>query len=88
MVEAMIVLNNKSGLHARPAAKLVSSAKKFKSNITLAKNGKEADAKSILKILSLGAEKGDQLLIKVIGEDEKEAYQSLISLINNKFNEE
>jgi phosphotransferase system HPr-like phosphotransfer protein len=36
----------------------------------------------------LGAEKGDQLLIKVMGEDEKEAYQSLISLINNKFNEE
>ncbi len=88
MVETIIVLNNKSGLHARPAAKLVSSAKKFKSKITLTKNDKEADAKSILKILSLGAEQGDQLLIKVTGEDEKEAYQSLISLINNKFDEE
>ena len=88
MIEATIILNNKSGLHARPAAKLVSSAKKFKSNITLTKNGKEADAKSILKILSLGAEKGDQLLIKVMGEDEKKVYQSLISLINNKFDEE
>ena len=84
----VLTLTNKMGLHARPAALFVQSASKFKSNITVEKDGKKVNAKSILGVLSLGAEKGAKIKISVDGEDKQEAIRDLKELIENKFGEE
>ena len=81
-------VNNKVGLHARPAADFVQTASKFKSKITVIKDGKEVDAKSIIGILSLGVESGAKIIVKVEGIDEKEAMSAIKSLFESNFNEE
>lgn len=86
-VEAKVTLLNKVGLHARPASIFVQTAKKFKSEIRVEKDGKEVDAKSILGVLSLGAECGNIITIKVNGEDAEEALKTLVELVNNRFGE-
>jgi len=83
-----VTLKNKVGLHARPAALFVQTAKKFKSNIKVIKGDLEANAKSILEVLSLGAEYNDEIFIEAVGEDEEEALKTLVDLVNNKFGEE
>ncbi|MEM2249506.1 MAG: HPr family phosphocarrier protein [Candidatus Bathyarchaeia archaeon] len=88
MQESAFILRNKVGLHARPAALFVRTAAKFKSRITVSKNDRTADAKSILSVLSLGAEKGDCIVIRTEGEDEVEAMEALKALIENNFGEE
>lgn len=88
MIAGELLLLNKTGLHARPAAKLVQTSKKFRSKISIIKGGQEIDAKSIIKILSLGAEQGDKITIKAEGEDEDNAFKTLTALIKNKFGEE
>lgn len=87
-MHATVILQNKVGLHARPAALFVQTAKKFKSEIKVEKDGLEANAKSILDILSLGAEQGSPITIKVNGEDAEIALKSLVDLVNSKFGEE
>ena len=68
-------------MHARPAAIFVQRAKGFRSKITLTKSEKTADAKSILAILTLGAEQGDQVSLKADGEDAEVAVDKLGSLL-------
>ena len=68
-------------MHARPAAIFVQRAKEFRSQVTLTKNGKTANAKSILSVLTLGAEQGDQVALKVDGEDAEVALDKLASLL-------
>jgi len=82
------IIQNKVGLHARPAALFVQTAKKFKSSITVEKDGNKVNAKSILGVLSLGAEKGVHIIIEAKGEDEKKAMRKFKELIENKFGEE
>jgi phosphotransferase system HPr (HPr) family protein len=81
MMERTVTLRSKSGLHARPAAIFVQRAKEFRSQVTLTKNGKTANAKSILSVLTLGAEQGDQVALKVDGEDAEVAVDKLASLL-------
>jgi phosphocarrier protein HPr len=81
MMERTVTLRSKSGLHARPAAIFVQRAKEFRSQVTLTKNGKTANAKSILSVLTLGAEQGDQVALKVDGEDAEVALDKLASLL-------
>lgn len=83
MREVRVKIINKSGLHARPAAKFVETAKKFKSNIIVIKGEKEANAKNILQILSLGVDFGDEIILKVSGEDEDKALEELLNLLKN-----
>jgi phosphocarrier protein HPr len=83
-----IEVQNKTGLHARPAAAFVQMAAKFKSNITIEKDSKQANAKSIISLLSIGVSKGSNIKITAEGEDEKQAVMALIELINTKFGEE
>ena len=83
MMERQIILLNDTGLHARPASMIVKEASKYQSEIKIIKNEKEYNAKSILGILSMGAVKGDCLVIKAIGEDETAAVQALGDLIEN-----
>lgn len=83
MYKEEVKLENKTGLHARPASIFVKEAAKFKSEITLIKEGQRYNAKSIMGILSMGASKGDLLTIEAEGEDEKEAVDSLVELMKS-----
>lgn len=87
MFKGNVVLENKTGLHARPASMLVKEASKYSSQIKLMKDDKEYNAKSIMGILSMGAGKGTKLTIIADGEDEKEAVESLKALIDSNFGE-
>jgi phosphocarrier protein HPr len=81
ILERTITLASKSGLHARPAAVFVKKAKAFRSTIKLSKNDKTVDAKSILAVLTLGAEQGEQVILKVNGEDADTAIDQLTALL-------
>lgn len=87
MIEKEITICNRLGLHARAAAKFVRAANNFKSKITLGKNARRIDGKSILGILMLAASQGTDLTLRVEGPDEREACQSLVSLVEDKFGE-
>jgi phosphocarrier protein HPr len=80
-MERIITVGSTSGLHARPASVFVQKAKEFQSKITLSKNEKTVNAKSILSVLSLGAEQGDQVVLKASGDDAATALDRLSSLL-------
>ncbi len=88
MKERKIIINNKLGLHARAAAKIVTLTNKFDSIINIVNGNKSADAKSIMKILMLSAPKGTEIKITADGKDEILALDSLETLIKGKFDEE
>ncbi|MGB3682347.1 MAG: HPr family phosphocarrier protein [Rubrobacteraceae bacterium] len=83
MVEKEVTIVPEEGLHARPAAEFVKEAKGYSSDIKVVKDGKEANAKSSLSLMSLGAKQGDKLTIRAEGEDEKAAAEALADLITN-----
>lgn len=87
MVEINIEIVNKKGLHARAASKLVQLATKYKSKITLSRDGQISDGKSILGVLVLAAHQGSYITIQTDGDDEKDAMDALCDLINRKFDE-
>ncbi len=87
MKEIEVVLTNKLGLHARPAAMFVREASKYSSEIMIVKDSMEYNGKSVIGVLSMGAPKGTKLIIKAKGEDEKEAIQALKELIESNFDE-
>lgn len=87
MIEKEVVIKNKLGLHARAAVKLVNLANRFSSSVRIIKDTMEIDGKSILGILTLAASQGTKIILRVSGEDEREALKALVSLINNKFDE-
>ncbi|UFJ40568.1 HPr family phosphocarrier protein [Brevibacillus humidisoli] len=74
-----------SGLHARPASMLVNRAKPYSSVITLVREGKRADAKSILGVMGLCVKAGERITIEVDGEDEQIAAESIKELFVNQF---
>lgn len=82
MKKLNVTVKSKSGLHARPAATLVNLTQQFESNITIEKDGRSANAKSIIGILSIGAAKGDMVSVLIDGEDETEAFNELEELFN------
>ena len=87
MSRCILTVNHSSGLHARPAALLVKTARQFSSDITVSNNGKEANAKSILTILTLGVNQGSEISICADGEDADEALAALEDLIQGNFGE-
>ena len=80
-MERTVTLASKSGLHARPAAVFVQRAKEFQSQITLSKDGKTANGKSILSVLTLGAEQGQQITLQTEGDDAQLALEKLAALL-------
>ena len=88
MIEEIIIIENKHGLHARPAAQFVKIAGKFKSDIKVIKDGLEVNGKSIMGIMMLAAEPDSEITIITNGEDEKEALDALKELIKSHFYEE
>ncbi|MDR1250157.1 MAG: HPr family phosphocarrier protein [Treponema sp.] len=88
MVEQTVTIQNRAGIHARPAAMLVQTAKDFQSNIYLEKGNDRINGKSIMGILTLGASFGTELKVIAEGEDEQKALEAMANLFNNKFEEE
>ena len=82
-----ITIINKLGLHARAAAKFVSTASAFSSQITIEFQGKSVDGKSIMSVMMLAACQGSDIVLHIDGEDEHDAYSALETLINNYFDE-
>jgi phosphotransferase system HPr (HPr) family protein len=82
MIKEIVEIKNKTGLHARPAAKFIQMANKFKSNIMIQKDEKTANAKSIMSVLGLGASQGSQVVITADGDDEWQAVNELIILLS------
>ncbi len=79
-----LVVKNKQGLHARPAALFVQVANKFDSRITVRRDQDEVNGKSIMGILMLGAEKGSAIIIEAEGDDAHLAMAELEKIINNE----
>ena len=87
MCEAKVEIINKLGLHARAALKFVELSSKHSSQVTVAREGREVNGKSILGLMTLAAQKGTTLSIETKGEDEKELLDALRTLVSNKFGE-
>lgn len=88
MIEKELTIVNKLGLHARAAAKLVSLASNFKSNIELEKDSRVVNGKSIMGVMMLAASQGTKVKVRVEGVDEEGAIQDIEALIADKFGEE
>jgi phosphocarrier protein HPr len=84
--EIMIV--NKLGLHARAAAKFVTVASSFESDIRLSRDGRQVNGKSIMGVMMLAAARGAQLEIEASGEDERQALDRLEELVRQRFGED
>jgi phosphocarrier protein len=83
-----LVIENKLGMHARPAALFVRTATAYKSAVTVTKGGTVIDGKSILSLLTLAAPAGSTLVVNAHGDDAEEAVNALEKLVREKFGEE
>ncbi|MBJ7553297.1 HPr family phosphocarrier protein [Marinomonas spartinae] len=88
MLEESVTIINKLGLHARAAGKLVETTSRFSCDVTIEKDGRNVDGKSIMAMMMLAAGKGTNITIKTNGEDEEDAIKAIIALINNRFGED
>ena len=88
MVEREAVVVPEAGLHARPAARFVKEAKGYSSEIVVIKDGVKANAKSSLKLMTLGARHGDRVVIRAEGEDEEAAVDALVAILSEEEEEE
>ncbi|SFI72770.1 HPr family phosphocarrier protein [Nitrosomonas sp. Nm34] len=82
-----VTIINKLGLHARASAKLTRLASQFQSEVWLIRNGRRVNAKSIMGVMTLAANKGSTVAIEITGADETEAMQALTNLVNSYFGE-
>lgn len=81
MAEKRVSVKNQHGLHARPAAMFVQKAASYPFPITIEKNGKSVEAKSILSIMALAVQKGDEVLLKAEGDTAAEALDALEAIL-------
>jgi phosphocarrier protein len=87
MINQKVTIINKLGLHARAAAKLVAVTSRYGCSIEIGNQNKMVDAKSIMSVMLLAASKGTELAIRVDGENEQQALQDILDLVNNFFDE-
>lgn len=83
MFEKKVVVNNKTGLHARPASELMKLCSKSKSNIMLLAGNAQINPKSIISILGGGVHQGTEVTLQISGEDEAEFGPKIIEFISN-----
>ncbi|OUO57571.1 HPr family phosphocarrier protein [Candidatus Avelusimicrobium gallicola] len=88
MIQQDIQITNRLGLHARPAASIAQTAAKFACDIKLTKDHVTVNAKSIMGVMMLAAEFGSHVQLTTDGSDEKEAFEAIKKLFDDKFNEE
>jgi phosphocarrier protein HPr len=87
MIEREVTIRNRTGLHTRPAAALVKTAARFKSEFFITKDGMEINGKSIIGVMTLAAEQGSQLLLRFDGPDEESAVAAIVDLFDRGFDE-
>jgi phosphocarrier protein len=87
MIEREVTIRNRAGLHTRPAASIVKTAAKFKSEFWIEKDGMEINGKSIIGVMTLAAEQGSTLLLRFDGPDENEALTAMEQLFESGFGE-
>ena len=87
MNERKVKVTNPLGVHARPAAMLVQTAAKFKSEIWLSKDGHEVNGKSMLGVMTLAAEMGSTVIVRAEGPDEDKAVEALVRVFEIRFGE-
>jgi len=87
LLQQTTTIVNKLGLHARAAAKFVTHASQFESDINVKRNNIDVNGKSIMGVMMLAAAKGSEIELVINGVDESQAMQSLLELIANRFGE-
>ena len=88
MIEKTLVVKNRAGIHARPAALITQAANKFESEITLVKEDVSVNAKSIMGVIALALSYNSTILLQADGKDEAEAIQAIEELFESKFEED
>ena len=87
MIKRTAKVTNRLGLHARPAALLVTTATKFESQFFISKDSIRVNGKSIMGVMMLAAEMGTELILEVDGPDEIEAIEAIVKIIESGFGE-
>jgi phosphocarrier protein len=87
MIEKIIQVENKLGLHARPSAMLVKAATKYRSEFHIEKEGMKINGKSIMGVMMLAAECGSELNILIDGPDEEYLLKEIIQMFSSRFGE-
>ncbi|MFN5309873.1 MAG: HPr family phosphocarrier protein [Candidatus Kapaibacterium sp.] len=87
MVECTVTVKNRAGLHTRPAAMLVKLSAKYSSDIYLERDGMNINAKSIIGVMTLAAEQGATLTLRISGNDEMAAQKEIIDFFQQGFGE-
>ena len=85
MYSKEVTIKNQVGLHARPASYFIQKANEFKEEIKVTKDEREVNGKSLLGVLSLGITKGSSITISATGENEVEAVEALVALVESNF---
>jgi phosphocarrier protein len=88
VIKRTVIIQNKLGLHARSASSFVRTVSAFASNVTVINEYATANGKSIMSMMLLQASQGSEIELHIEGEDEKETFDAIESLINDKFGEE
>lgn len=83
MITHTITIKNATGLHTRPGQRFVKEAQKYECDITITKEEKTANAKSLLKIMKLGISQGDSITLEFNGAQEEEAAKELLTWLEN-----
>jgi phosphocarrier protein len=87
MPEATVTLQNATGLHARPAKIFARAAAASVADVSVEKDGRRVNAKSVLSVLTLDCHQGDEILISVEGEGADATLAELVALVESKFGE-
>lgn len=84
----IVTVPNRRGLHARAAAKFVTTVERFGASVDVSRDGQNVSARSIMGLMMLGAGQGAQIEIRAEGWDAKEALEALVALVEAGFNEQ
>lgn len=85
--EREVRIENRNGLHARPAAEIVKTASRFRCEVTIRRDDMEVNGKSIMGVMMLAAEYGSTLSLRASGEDAEAAVDALAALVRSRFGE-
>jgi phosphocarrier protein len=85
--EREVRIENRNGLHARPAAEIVKTAARFKSEVTIRREDMEVNGKSIMGVMMLAAEYGATLWLRANGDDAEQAVEAIAALVASRFGE-
>jgi phosphocarrier protein HPr len=88
MIERIVKIKNKAGLHTRPAATIVKLAAQYKCEFFISRDGMNINGKSIIGVMTLAAEEGAELVLTFDGEDEEDAAKEIVEFFENGFGEE